>query len=269
MLRIGDFSRLGNVTIVTLRHYDQLGLLKPDKVDPETGYRYYSAAQLPRLNRILLLKDLGFNLEQIARLLDQNLPVEQMVGMLKLRQAEVEQLVTAEQARLARIEARLNHIQQEDNLPEYDLIIKKIEPLRVLSIRDKIDTYPQARLLLRELKAHLQRYGLEWSYPNLTIWQEIEYLEHDIEVEAAVPLESKLPTTPRIGLRTLPEIEMAACAIHQGDYDTLTRAYEAAIKWCEANNFRLGAPFREVYLHYEKGNPQADITEIQIPIEQL
>src|SRR5690242_1758551 len=114
MLRIGDFSRLAHVTIITLRHYDQVGLLKPVEVDFFTGYRYYSVAQLPRLNRILILKDMGFNLEQIGLMLDENLPVEQFVGMLRLKRAEVERQVAAEQTRLAQIEARLRLIQHED-----------------------------------------------------------------------------------------------------------------------------------------------------------
>ena len=61
MIRIGDFARIGQVSIVTLRHYDEIDLLKPIAVDSVTSYRYYSVSQLPRLNRILALKDLGFS----------------------------------------------------------------------------------------------------------------------------------------------------------------------------------------------------------------
>ena len=64
MFRIGEFSRIGCVTIDTLRHYDALDLLKPAKVDPLTGYRYYSAKQLQSLNRIIALKEVGFSLEE-------------------------------------------------------------------------------------------------------------------------------------------------------------------------------------------------------------
>ena len=67
MFKIGEFSRLAQVPVPTLRYYDQVGLLKPVKVDTFSGYRYYAASQLPRLHRILALKGLGFTLEQIAR----------------------------------------------------------------------------------------------------------------------------------------------------------------------------------------------------------
>ena len=87
MIRIVDFSKLSRVTVKTLRYYDEVGLLQPAHVDNTTGYRYYAYSQLPRLNRILALKDLGFSLEEICKLLSDALTVEQMHGMLKLRQA--------------------------------------------------------------------------------------------------------------------------------------------------------------------------------------
>ncbi len=88
MLKIGEFAQVGQVSIATLRHYDQCNLLKPLALDPDTGYRYYSLDQLPRLNRIVVLKDLGFSLQQIAQLLEENLPLEQLQGMFKLKEEQ-------------------------------------------------------------------------------------------------------------------------------------------------------------------------------------
>jgi len=113
MIKIGDFSRISRVPVKTLRYYDEVGLLKPVEVDRFTGYRYYSLDQLSRLNRILALKDLGFSLEQIAQLLDENLPAAQIRGMLRMKQAELQDRVREEQERLARVEARLRQIEQE------------------------------------------------------------------------------------------------------------------------------------------------------------
>lgn len=116
MIKIGDFARLSQVSVVTLRHYDEIGLLKPVAVDSMTGYRHYSVAQLPRLNRILALKDLGFSLEQIERVLGGGLTLDQLHGMLKMKHAEVEQQLADEQGRLVRIAARLRQIEQEDRM---------------------------------------------------------------------------------------------------------------------------------------------------------
>jgi DNA-binding transcriptional MerR regulator len=106
MFKIGDFSKLSRVSVKTLRYYDEVGLLKPIQIDRFTGYRFYSVDQLPRLNRILALKDLGFSLEQIGRLLDEELPPSELRGMLRLKQGELQQQVDEQQSRLARVEAR-------------------------------------------------------------------------------------------------------------------------------------------------------------------
>src|SRR5512136_705220 len=128
MIKIGDFSKLSFVSVRTLRYYEEMGLLKPVEVDRFTGYRYYSFDQLPRLNRILALKDLGFSLEQIAQLLDEGLPPDQIRGMLRMRQTEMRQQAEEERARLARVEARLRQIEQEGKMPTHEVVIKKIEP---------------------------------------------------------------------------------------------------------------------------------------------
>ena len=105
MIRIGDFSKLSRVSIKTLRFYDDKELLKPIHVDEWTGYRYYSFEQLPRLNRILALKDLGFSLGEIGELLDEDVSLEQLRGMLRVRQSDAQKRVLDEQERLERIEA--------------------------------------------------------------------------------------------------------------------------------------------------------------------
>ena len=269
MLRIGDFSRLGKVTIQTLRHYDQLGLLKPVEVDHFTGYRFYSAAQLPRLNRILLLKDLGFTLEQVKEMLNEDLPLQQFIGMLKLKRAEVEQQIAAEQNRLNQIEARLRWIAGENHMPEYEIALKPVEAQRVFSIQDTVRVYGDVMHLWREIKVYLRSQGVAWIYPNLAIWQDIEYQEENIAAEATAPYQGNLPGTERIRVKTLPPIETVASTIHQGDYEELPRAYEALIKWNETNGYRVSGPIREVYIHYERANPAANITEIQLPVTKI
>ena len=111
MFKIGDFSKLSCVSVKTLRYYDELGLLKPAHVDHFTGYRYYLANQLPQLNRILALKDLGFSLEQIGPLLDAHLTQEQIGSLLRSRQEELTLQIQAQQERLQRIGRRLERLE--------------------------------------------------------------------------------------------------------------------------------------------------------------
>lgn len=135
MLKIGEFSRLSMVSVKALRYYDELGLLKPTRVDEYTGYRYYSTSQLTRLHRILAMKDMGLSLEQIVFLLDKELTPEQIRGMLRLKQVELQQQLVEGQARLARVEAWLQAFEQEAIMPAYDIVLKSVVPLRVARAR--------------------------------------------------------------------------------------------------------------------------------------
>src|SRR5262245_1639765 len=124
MFRIGDFSRVARVSCRLLRYYDELGLLKPASVERDTGYRYYSAAQLPRLNRILVLRELGLSLEQIAQVLRDDLPAAELRGMLLMRRAEAEQAVEAQAQRLRQIESRIAQIEAEGRLGGEDVVLR-------------------------------------------------------------------------------------------------------------------------------------------------
>ena len=110
--RIGTVARLAQVSVRTLRHYDDVGLLHPTRVDPDTGYRWYGPEQLARLHRILALRDLGVPLGEIAELLGNDVTVEQLRGILLLRRAEAHDRMTAEADRLARVEARLQQLEE-------------------------------------------------------------------------------------------------------------------------------------------------------------
>src|SRR5919202_3179595 len=134
MFKIGVFSRISQVPVATLRFYDEVGLLKPMRLDPFTGSPYYAADKLPRLNRILALKDLGFSLEQIAHLLDEDLPTAQLRGMLRLKRMELQQRLQDEQARLARVEARLRQIELEESMPTHEIVLKHVDPLTVARV---------------------------------------------------------------------------------------------------------------------------------------
>src|SRR6185437_11063057 len=124
MLNIGEFARLGQVSPRMLRHYDEVGLLKPVEVDPSSGYRSYEVAQLGRLHRLLALRDLGFGLEQIHDLLDEGPSVDQLHGMLRLRRAQIEQDLAAEAGRLRRVEAHLRALAGSIPMSSLDVAIK-------------------------------------------------------------------------------------------------------------------------------------------------
>jgi DNA-binding transcriptional MerR regulator len=270
MMRIGDFSRLSRVTVKTLRYYDEVGLLHPAHVDETTGYRYYDHDQLPRLYRILALKDLGFSLEEIGRLLADDLTTEQMHGMLKLRQAEIRDRVQDESERLARVESRLRQLEQEDVVSKYDVVIKPVEPLKIAALRDIVPTPPDQGRLWDELMGHLAHHKVQLAGPCLSLYYDEEYKEVDWDIEVCQPIEGEAPETERVRVRELPGVETMACVVHHGPFTTIGEAYEALLKWTGENGYRIVSPGREVYLRSSEGNqtdPDA-LTEIQYPVEK-
>ncbi len=271
MFKIGDFSKLSRVSVKTLRYYDERGLLKPVTIDRFTGYRYYSADQLPRLNRILSLKDLGLSLEQIALLLDQELPTAQLRGMLRLKQVELTQQVEEGRARLARVEARLRQIEQEGRMPVYEVILKQVPPLRVAAIRETIPTYSEQGPLWNELYAYLGQQHLQVNGPCLAIYHDHEYCERDVDAEICQPVDAPV-TDGRIKIYDLPEVETMASVVHHGSFDTLNQAYDALTIWIQANGYRINGADREIYLHTGNGPIRQDdaayVTEIQFPVEK-
>jgi effector-binding domain-containing protein len=266
MFKIGDFSKLGRVTVKTLRYYDQIGLLTPAEVDPFTGYRTYTADQMDRLNRILALKDLGFTLNQIGSLLDEGLSVEEMHGMFRLRQAEIEAALDEERERLARVAARLEQIRQGDDMA-YDVVLKEIDPVTIASVRGTIPTYGDVGMLYGELFGHLGQHGIHPAGPPLAIYHDPEYREADVDAEAGVPIDADAPASGRVSVRTLPGGSVATC-IHRGGYDTIGQAYTALMAWIERNGYAVAGPNREIYLRGpdDSGEPDGYVTEVQFPV---
>ena len=268
MLKIGEFARVGGITTATLRYYDSCGLLKPLTTDQENNYRYYTLEQLPRLNRILTFKDLGFSLEQIMQLLDEDVPLEQLRGMFKLKQAETQQLIAAEQARLSRIQARLKQIEQEKTMPTYDIVLKHVEPLLVASVRGIIPSVDEVKQSWVVLHTYMKQQGIPQVSPNLILWHDESTHEEGVDAESAEPLANPIPETAQVKVRTLPRATMAS-TVHHGGYDTIGQAYVALYQWVEDNLYHITGPTRQVHLQYaDDMDPSLFITELQFPVEK-
>ena len=267
MLKIGHFSKLSHVTVKALRLYDQLGLLKPSHVDHFTGYRYYLADQLPRLNRILAFKDLGFSLEQIARLLDENLSPVEIRGMLRLKHAELQRLVEEEQARLLRVEARLKQIEQEDTMPNYEVVLKTVERIKVAAIRETLPNYPCIGRLYDELLEYFKQHGVKEGDYCGAIWHDPGYKESDVDGEAVISFEGEVSSTDRVLIYELPRVEKMATVVHQGSYNTINQAYAALPAWIETNGYKIIGSNREVYIigGHQQDN-QSYVTQVQFPV---
>lgn len=268
MFKIGEFSRLSRIPVKTLRYYHDIGLLRAAAVDFDSSYRYYGAEQLVRLNHILALKELGFGLDEIGRILDDDLTPEQLRGMLRMKRAELERSLHAEQARLARIEARLQWIERESKMPTYEVITKQVDAMTVAGCRGIAANYSSVGPLFEELFGALGRHHLAPAGPPMGIYFDEEYKEKDVDVEAAVPIAGgSLPAEGAVRVHELPAT-LVASVMRKGPYDDFTPAYQALMEWIAANGYRIAGPNRELYLvGPEAGVPPGEyLTEIQFPV---
>ena len=281
MLKIGEFAWLGQVTVETLRHYDRLGLLRPAYLDPITDYRYYTLDQLPRLNRILALKDLGLSLEDIARMLDDHIEADGIRRILRAQQTELAREVQASQKRLARVEARLKQIDQEGKMPEHEVLLKTVEPQWIASVRQTLSSWeqevfgPALSRMFDQVGEYLGRQNIQPVGPGIALYHD-ERLLHlsgqrgEPDIETALPIAGPVPSSDLITIRQMPKAQVAY-AVHRGSFAGLLPAKQAVFGWVEANGYQRAGPFCEVYLHFDDAH-QADldsprhVTEIQLPV---
>lgn len=285
LFKISEFAGLAYVSVRLLHHYDRLGLLRPVQVDRDNGYRYYSLEQLPALNRILALKNLGCSLEEIRHLLQASLSADDIEALLTIKRELLARQLAEEQRRLSLVEDYLASIRMEGRSPEFDILIKSTEPLPVLSVRQRVDP-PRTRIpdIFHAAQRCLRASGISAGKHILTLYYE-RYHEasgtqppdfaHPL-IEAAFvfdPLPERRLTLDdgrEIAPRILPAHEAVAYAIHRGPDSTRHLAFAALRRWIADRGYTIAAPLRDVYLQRGEavGRPGDNITEVQIPIKQ-
>lgn len=270
MFRIGEFARLNRVSAKLLRHYDEIGLLKPEQIDEYTGYRNYSAAQIPILNRIIAFKDLGFSLAEISGLLQNNLSTEEMIGILKSRKVQIEKAIDDEKGRLDRVEKLITLFNQEVESMNYDVVIKRIDSFRVASLRGSMKDYGDQGHMWEELVTQVEKHNAK-ILPGCFVSFYGELDEDGIEAEVFEPIDRDIPSTDRIKIHFIPAVEKMACLVQQGPYENLKLAYAAITRWIEDNGYKIIGSEREIYLkgEWNSGGPDEYVTEIQFPVEKI
>jgi DNA-binding transcriptional MerR regulator len=251
MFSIGDFARLGRVSVRMLRHYDAIGLLLPARVDESTGYRFYEAGQLRRLNRIIALKDLGFTLEQVRTILEERITGPELHGMLRLRRGQIEARIAEDTARLAQVEARLRTIESEGAMPTEEVLVKQVEAVRVGELSALAASYsgddigPVIRPLYDRLCAAFDAAGVVPTGPSIAYYEEHP---DGVLIHAAFPVAVNAGGRYPFEVVDLPAIPAAATMIHRGSMDHVGATFEQLARWIEDNGYKTVGLAREVYL---------------------
>lgn len=258
---ISEFARLGQVSVRMLRHYDAIGLLTPDRTEAGSGYRSYSPDQLPALNRIVALKDLGFTLSQVGRLLYDDLDVGELRGMLRLRRAQLENEARAVETRLASVELRLHMIEKEDTVsPDY--VVKLVPAVRLVA---RTATVPAERLgehiapMFEAVAAPLRHICGSLSTPIAT------YAETEDGTDVVVGYAYEGPPPEGTQLVDLPEAT-AVCGVHLGAMARVQESRQGLHRWVTDNDYTFAGPCRELYVRAETEDQSDWVTELQQPI---
>lgn len=273
-----EFARIGMVSVRMLRCYESTGLLLPRRIDPASGRGCYEANQLPRLNRILALTDLGFTLPQVWAILETEVSESELRGMLRLRRAELSAKITSDITRLERVEARLATIAKEGYLPRNEVVTKEIGPIRIAELAAIADSYAaetldrvirplQSALTSRMSAAGVRPDGPAMAYYDTRPGHEPGTVAEAVTVHAAFPVSAEAGQADDFAIADLPGAGPAATIIHHGPMEEVGTSFEALARWIDANGYTSTGLVREVYLDSPADAPEQWITELQLPVQ--
>ena len=269
MFRIGEFSKLTQVSIRMLRYYDEVGLLKPEQVDPWTNYRMYSVEQIPVLNKIIYLRDSGFNVAEIAAALgnsNDNFIVEQ----LNKKYSEIKQIILLEEEKLKKIELAKRELQSSRNEMHYNVSIKSIPEYQVLSLRRIIPTYYAEGDLWKELSSFAAQNQVIVSDNTFSVYHDREYKEQDVDVELCVPVKKIGENVGDFIYRITESVPIMACTMVYGKFSNIAGAYLALAEWLQKNSqYQMSGKDRQIVHRgpWNESDPNKYLVEIQIPLE--
>lgn len=269
-MKIGEFSQLCRVTVRTLRHYEEIGLMVPEIVDRSTGYRYYGIGQFQKMQSIVTLKELGFSLEEIRDLWDDDShtpSTESLEEKIRVCEAELSRL-TNRQRMLHAMAASRRKIDAMTGIT-----IESLPAVTVASFRSVISSYEElGRLCYEVIGPEMARLGCECPEPGYCYTIEHGgYKPHDIDIEYCEKVIAKGQDSAIIRFRDIPEVAEAACLKVYGSYDKLYQNYIDLFAWIEKNGYRVADSPRANYIDgiWNQNDPDKWLTIIQVPIEKL
>lgn len=287
LLKVSEFAQLAQVTVKTLHHYDNIGLLQPASVDPFTNYRYYSIEQLPRIHRVMALRELGLSLEQIAIMLDDEVSPDEIRGMLALRRAEALQQMREARRQLSMIEFRLHMIEAEIDFPQLDILIKRLEPMRFLSFFAPAHPSFEAGMqhmqaTARAIQGAIADGTIKHTGVNIDVFHGetlMSFIDPDLggsqhEILLGVTADQEPVTLKGIGpltIREQPGVPAAATLMLSGRQDQHLEQVTLMRRWAINHGYRYSNQVR--YLMHRGPihtlDPGEFIAEAQVPLEKL
>ena len=267
-LKIGEFSKLMQVTVKTLRHYEQIGLLVPDEVDQWSGYRYYTLDQMQKLKSIRQLKDIGFSLVEIKDIYDDDYH-EPSIRQIKAKLTECNRQIRMLQRRRQQL---IDIASSHKNIKTMEKFsIQALPAIIVATHRRTIRQYSDlGELCVNVIGPEMHRLGCKCSSAGycFTIEHNKEYTPTDIDIEYCEQVEEMGNDSEIIKFRQLEEVPKALCMKHYGPYDRFYEAYTEAFKYLEEHGLQIAGQPRTVYVDgaWNQEDTEKWLSIIQIPI---
>lgn len=273
MFKIGEFSRLVRVSPRMLRHYEKCALLYPAAIDSFTGYRWYSAAQIPLLTHIVTLRDMGFSIDEIAEALPHFDDAAHMDAILLKKAGEVQAKMDAEGLKLERIEALRENLTKEHIMMKYDVVLKEIPAIKVLSLRETLPDYSEEGKLWAKMGGFMEKHGIacpSGEEGGYSLYHDDDHREKDVDVEIAIPVDSLGKSEEGFVYRELEAMPLAATLRFAGPYEGYAENIAALAEWIERNGYLMAGMVRGVSIRTgeDQSDPRNFLTELQVPVKK-
>ncbi|HKL41075.1 MAG TPA: MerR family transcriptional regulator [Clostridia bacterium] len=269
MYQIGEFSKINRVTVKALRYYEKVGLLKPAFIDESNGYRYYSSEQLPKIHRIVALRQMDFSINEILLLLKRH-------NTKEIFQDKRDRLLDEIRQREEQLNLITYYIENSREVIKmnYEVVLKALDEVIVYSKQMKVPNYDYYFEAIPKIgeKIVAANPDLKCLEPNycFTIYLDGEYKKEDFEVEVCEAVTDYGKPVDDIVFKKMDGIEIAACVYHKGSYDTIGQAYAFLFKWIDENCYEVIGNPRESYIDgiWNKETSDEWLTELQVPIQK-
>jgi len=281
LISIGKFSKFCGLSADTLYHYEKLKILVPMTIDKFTGYRYYDVSQLVTVNKILALKDAGFTLDEIGKVLIDGISIPLLIEKLESKAILLETTLSDEYHRLERLHTNIFLIKNGGIAQMNEISIKKVESILVASTRkvfDKKEFDVNLEKMWPAVNKYIDKKGVKRTIPCLMLYHSgwwdlrqwnVMYDVQNLDVEVAEPITKSFKGNDEVRVYELPRVEKMACIVHSGPFSTIKKTFDTLFEWMKQNNYLADGPVREIYHKGEwaTDNSNEYITEIQIPIK--
>jgi DNA-binding transcriptional MerR regulator len=272
MFKIGEFSHLVRVSPRMLRHYEKCGLIAPAAIDPFTGYRQYAAAQIPQINQIATLRDIGFTIDEIGEILPRIVDKAFLAGRLRDRANMLREAIEQDHARLNKLMQMSGELRKEKVIMLYEVELKQLEAVKVLSLRGIIPQYNQESILWEKLGGYIAQHAIVCHSDGYSTYFDEAYMEANPDVEVAIPVDVLGESRGEFVYQEYPAVELAATLRFSGAFDGgYDAAGEKLAQWLEQNGYAFAGHLRGhvITAPDEEPNPDNWLTELQVPVKKI